>query len=173
MLDDVQTRLVLLYALRSFQISMSTENLMKLVVWNGILDYFTMMDYLLDMKNIGMVKTIVIEDETRYDITPKGMQSVELFSKKIPLSIRDRIDDTVELLQRDMNRPREISADIVPLDRRRFLAKCGIYEKNVPLLEINLLAGTRTQAEESARRFEKEAGSLYTIILDKIVEHHD
>lgn len=173
MLDDVQTRLILLYTLRAFRISMSTENLMKVIVWNGILDYFTMMDYLLDMMNIGMVKTIVIEEETRYDITPKGLQSVELFSNKIPLSIRDHIDDAVEDLQQDMDRGREIVTDIVPLDRRRFLAKCGIYDRNVPLLEINLFAGTRSQAEEIAKRFESEASSLYAAILEKIVERQD
>ena len=168
--DDVQTRLIILYTLRSFKLSMTEENLQETLVWSEILDYFTMIDFMLDMVKLQMVATVTVEGEQRYDITEKGLETVRLFKDKIPLSIRDRIDDTAEETLSQMARGREIVADIVPIDRKKYLAKCGIYESGVPLLEVNLFAGTRASAEEIAKRFENEAAQLYKIILEKIIE---
>ena len=61
-------------------------------------------------------------------------------------------------------------ADIVPIDHHKFLAKCGIYERGVPLLEVNLFAGSRKSAQSIVERFKNGAGELYKIILEKIVE---
>jgi len=149
---------------------MTEENLQETLVWTEILDYFTMIDFMLDMIKLQMVTTVTVEGKQRYDITEKGLETVRLFKDKIPLSIRDRIDDRAEETLSQMARGREIVADIVPIDRKKYLAKCGIYESGVPLLEVNLFAGTRTSAEEIAKRFENEAAQLYKIILEKIIE---
>lgn len=169
-LNDVQTRLTILYTLKSFKLSMSEENLQEVLVWPDIIDYFTMVDFLLDMENLGMVSTVKVEGVTRYDITAKGQQMVAMFKNKIPLSIRDRIYDKCYEMLSKMARGREVVADIVPVDDKKFLAKCGIYEFGVPLMEINLFAGTRKHAEEIAGRFKTECADLYKIILEKIIE---
>lgn len=168
--DDVQIRLIILFALKTFEISMPQEHLQEVLVWSDILDYFTMMDYIYDMQNIGMITTVEIEGKTCYDITQKGIEMVNLFKDKIPPSVRDRILDNAEKTLSSIERGREIVADIVPIDTRKYLAKCGIYERGVPLLEVNLFAGSRHSAEEILRRFKKDAADLYKTILEKIVE---
>lgn len=169
-LDDVQTRLTILYTLKCFKISMTEGNLQEALVWSEILDYFTMMDFLLDMINLGLASTLTIENETRFDITEKGEETLNMFRDKIPASIRDRI---YRLAEKELNKlamGREIIADIQPIDDKKFMAKCGIYEYGIPLMELNLFAGTRKQAEELAKKFEDMAPDLYKNILDKVVE---
>lgn len=169
-LDDVQIRLIILYALRCFKVSMSEENLQEMLVWTDVLDYFTMLDFLFDMQKLELVSTVVVENVTRYDITKKGAEMVKMFKDKIPKSVRDNIYEIADEKLSKMARGREIAADILPIDEKKFLAKCGVYEFGVPLLEINLFAGNRKHAEEIAKRFEKEAAQLYRIILEKIIE---
>ena len=81
-LDDVQIRLSILYTLKCFKISMTEGNLQEALVWNDILDYFTMMDYLLDMQKLGLVSTVTIEGRLRYDITKKGHETLQMFRDK-------------------------------------------------------------------------------------------
>lgn len=169
-LDDVQTRLVILYTLKCFKISMSEGDLHKALVWSEILDYFTMMDFLLDTQKLGFVSTVTIEGTLRYDITKKGHETLEMFYDKIPKSIRDRIYDLAEKELYKVARGREIVADIEPLDERKFLAKCGVYEFGVPLMELRIFAGTRKNALEITKKFEENAATLYKNILDTIVE---
>lgn len=169
-LDDVQIRLIILYALKSFRISMTEENLQDVLVQNGILDYFTMMDFVFDMQRMGMIETVKIEGKRCYGITKKGEELTSLFDDKIPLSIRESILDSGEDIVKNIGREHEIIADIVAVDVRKFLARCGIYDMGTPLLELNIFAGSRKNAESIAARFKKDAAQLYKIILEKIVE---
>ncbi len=168
--DDVQIRLIILYALKSFKISMTVENLQEVLVYSEILDYFTLMDFIFDMKSMGLIKTVLIEGIMCYDITDKGEELTSLFNDKIPLSVREHILDSGETALKNINREHEIIAKAVPVDVRKFLAKCGIYEMGMPLLELNIFAGSRKNAEEIVNRFKKDAAGLYKIILEKIVE---
>lgn len=169
-LDDVQIRLVILYALKNFKISASVENLQEILVWQDIIDYFTMVDFLLDMEKFGMVTTVTVEGITRYDITEKGDKTVSMFKNKIPMSMRDKIYDKCAEMVSSIANGRSIVADIVPIDDKKFMAKCGIYESGTPLMEINIYAGTREHAEVIAERFKTHSSSLYKTILEKIIE---
>lgn len=168
--DDVQIRLIILYALKTFEISMSVERLQEVLVWTGILDYFTMLDFILDMKKMDMIRDIEIEGTLCYDITEKGKELVSMFQDKIPLYVRDSIRGSAREVLDKMERGHEIVADIVAVDTGMFLAKCGIYERGTPLLEVNLFAGSRQNAKEIVERFKKDAAELYKIILERIVE---
>ena len=169
-LDDVQIRLIILYTLKCYKISMTDGNLQEALVWNDILDYFTMMDFLIDMEKSGLVSTVTIEGSLRYDITKKGHETLDMFKDKIPRSIRDKIYDLSEKALSKMARGREIIADIQPIDEKKFLAKCGVYEFGMPLMELSIFAGTRKHAEEIAKRFETQAAKLYKTILETIIE---
>jgi len=169
-LDDVQIRLVILYTLKCFKVSMTEGDLQSALVWNEVLDYFTMMDFLLDMEKIGLVSTVTIEGYVRYDITKKGHETLGMFKEQIPFSIRDRIYTLAEKHLSRLERGREIVADVVPIDERKYLAKCGIYEFGMPLMELSIFAGTRKHAENIAKKFEEESASLYKTILEKIIE---
>lgn len=169
-LDDVQIRLIILYTLKCFKISMTEGNLQEALVWNEIIDYFTMMDFLIDMEKMGMVSTVTIEGALRYDITKKGHETLDYLKDRIPISVRDKVYDLAEKALTKMERGREIVADIQPIDERKFLAKCGVYEFGMPLMELSIFAGTRKHAEEIAKRFENQAGILYKNILETIIE---
>lgn len=169
-LDDVQIRLSILYTLKSFKVSMTEGDLQSALVWNEIIDYFTMMDYLLDMQKMGLVSTVYIEGFVRYDITKKGHETLNMFKEQIPFSIRDKIYNLADAHLSKLERGREIVADIVPVDDRKYLAKCGIYEFGMPLMELSIFAGTRKHAEEIAKKFEEESAVIYKTILEKIIE---
>lgn len=169
-LDDVCIRLIILYTLKCFKISMSEGDLQEAISWNEILDYFTMIDFLLDMEKMGLVSTVTVEGIIRYDITKKGHETLDMFKDKIPRSIRDKIYDLAQKALSKIERGREIITDIVPVDEKKFLAKCGVYEFGVPLMELSVFSGTRKHAEDIAKRFEDNAGILYKEILETIIE---
>ena len=142
-LDDVQVRLTVLYAIRCCKVSVSEDMFQELIVYQNVMDYFTMMNCVYELEKMKMVKSMVIDNETRFDITKKGLSSVVMFKDKIPLSIRDKIYDKAYELNQRAARGREISADIVPIDEKRYMAKCGIYEWGTPLLEVSVFAGRK------------------------------
>lgn len=169
-LEETQTRLIILYTLKCFKISMTEGDLQSVLVWNEIMDYFTMMDLLLDLQKSELVSTVTIEGYIRYDITKKGHEALSMFKDQIPFSIRDKIFTLADAHLSKLERGREVVADIVPVDERKYLAKCGIYEFGMPLFELSIFAGTRKHAEEIAKKFEEESANIYKTVLEKIIE---
>ena len=142
-LDDVQVRLIVLYTLRCCKITASEEIFQEIIVYQDIMDYFTMMNCIYELENMGMIKTIMIDNQKRFDITSKGQSSVLMFKNNIPLSIRDKIYDKAYQINQRAAKGREVATDIVPIDEKKYLAKCGIYEWGTPLLEVSVFAGSK------------------------------
>ena len=51
-LDDVQIRLTVLYAMRCCKITASEEVFQEIIVYQDIMDYFTMMNCIYELENI-------------------------------------------------------------------------------------------------------------------------
>jgi len=56
----------------------------------------------------------------------------------------------------------------MPIDVRKFCAKCGVYERGLPLFEINLFAGGYDEAKRVADRFAETAPDLYAELMEKL-----
>lgn len=159
--NDVQAKIVILYTLQKFKLAMSMAQLYKIILDNDILDYFSFMHYFYDLLDYGYMKSTVIENETRYDIQPKGIEAVDLFTNKIPPAIRRKINLAIEDVLDSYEKVMDIRATTTAISERRFVAKCGIYEWNVPLLELNLTVGDKKQAEKLAKYFRDNATEIY------------
>ena len=140
-LDDVQVRLTVLYAIRCCKVSVSEDMFQELIVYQNVMDYFTMMNCVYELEKMKMVKSMVIDNETRFDITKKGLSSVVMFKDKIPLSIRDKIYDKAYELNQRAARGREISADIVPIDEKAVYGKVRNLRMGYAPFEVSVFAG--------------------------------
>jgi hypothetical protein len=160
-IDGVQAKIVILYTLHKFRLAMSMDQLYRVILDNDILDYFSFMHYFYDLLEYGYVKATIIEEKTRYDIQPKGTEAVELFTNKIPPGVRSKIDRTVDEILSSYEKVMDIRAVTTAISERKFVAKCGIYEWNVPLLEINITVGDKDQAEKIAKYFKENATQIY------------
>ena len=169
-LDDIQVRLTVLYAMRCSKTTVSEEMFQEIIVYQEIIDYFTMMNCIYELEEMEMVKVLNVDGEKRFDITKRGLNTVTMFKDKIPLSIRDKIyDKTYEINQR-VARGHVFATDVVPIDDKKFMAKCGLYELGTPLMEVSVFAGSKKSAQEVTKKFEKNATKIYKLILENMVE---
>ncbi len=169
-LDDVQVRLTVLYAMRCCKTTVSEDMFNEMIVHQDVMDYFTMMNCIYELEGMEMLKVMTIDNEKRFDITKKGLGSVSMFKDKVPLSIRDKIYDKAYQINQRSARGREVSADIVPIDEKKYMAKCGIYEWGTPLMEVSVFAGTKKSAQDIVKKFETNASKIYKLVLENMIE---
>lgn len=168
--DDVQIRLIILYALKAYRLSAAEGDLTAMLAWTEILDYFTLMDFVLIMEDDEMITSVMVDGQKRYDIAPKGEEALELFYDKIPWSVREIIDESAEKALDFLERGIGITATVEPYDMRRFSAKCCVQERGLPMMELSLMAGSRRQAKKMAEVFEKQAAEIYQMLLEKVMQ---
>ena len=169
-LDEIQSRLVILYTMRCLKTTVTEEMFNEVIAYQDIIDYFTMYNFIYELEKMEMIKPIEYEGVKRYDITKKGIASVQALKSKVPLSIRDKIYNKAYDINQREARGRRFITDITPIDESKYLAKCGLYERGTPLLEVSVFAGSKKNATEIAERFKKNASMVFQTLLEKIVE---
>ena len=167
---DLLEKSVILYTLWKFRISMTEEHLFIVILENNIMDYMTYMSQLKLLVEERYAAESTIENKTRYTVTKKGMEFAEMFTKDIPPSIKALIDTSIKKILDNYGRLPEIKAITSALESGKFTAKCGIYEWNQPLLELNVTVGTRLQAEGVTKKFREDSAEIYKSILEMILK---
>ena len=158
---EVLEKTVILYALYKFKISMTNEQIHIIFVENDIMDYFSYTQQLLRLIDDAYIAKITIENEERYGITQKGIDFVEMSLGEIPSAIKEKINLAVDKILKTYDKLTDIRTSITPLSENRFITKCGIYERNIPLIELNLTTGSRRHAEKLEKSFRKNYNSIY------------
>ncbi len=172
-LDDVQIRLLILFTLKYFNVSMTIENMQDVLVYDNIIDYFTMMDFVFDMQNLSLISTYELKGQTRYDITMEGEEMLKMFADKIPNHIKNKVIASMNNILSNLNAPRQIMCGVVSIDISKYCAKCGIYERGFPLFELNLLAGSHKEATRIAARFKTMAAEMYTKLIEELAQDEE
>lgn len=163
---DVQIKLIILHVVSKFKAGISQSNLIEVLVCEELLDYFTLMQYVVDLNENGYISNSAIKKEQYYSIEIRGREVLEMFDDNISWSIRQKVDEKINLILDSFSRQTDIRTKVTQCSRRHFVASCGIYEWNVPLMELNLTLGSRDQAEKMASYFKKYAGDIFSEIFD-------
>lgn len=164
--SDVRVKIIILYVISKFKAGISGSNLIIVLVCEELLDYFTLMQCVVELNEGGYISKKTIQKEPYYSIESTGAEVLEMFGNSITWSIRQIIDEKVEPVLDSFSRQTDIRTRVTQCSRRHFVASCGIYEWNVPLMELNLTLGSREQAEKMASYFRKYAGNIFAEIFD-------
>jgi len=163
---EVMEKTVILYTLYKFNLSMTSEHLYIVFIENDILDYFTYMERLMVLVEDKFASTISIEGENRYGITEKGREFVEMSLKEIPYKIKRKINAAVVQILEGYSKLTDVRATTSAINENRFVVKCGVYERNVPLMEVNITSGSRKHVEKLAKTFRTKNEEIYKKVFE-------
>lgn len=159
--NDVQAKIIILYAMQRARLAITVNQLSNTIITDDILDYFSLMHYFYDLIDYGYIKQLAAEENPKYEIQDKGLEAVSLFYDKIPHNIRRKLERRVDSVMGLQNKVMDIRTGTALVSDGQIIAKCGIYEWNKPLLEINIMVGSQHQANQVARYFEQNATDIY------------
>lgn len=114
----------------------------------------------------GSLKEISFDGDTVYTITDTGVTNINYFYKSIPYSVREKLLDAVDEVNKRVKFESEIKADILPISERVFMAKCEINENGERLLDLALNVGSREMAKKCAAYFKENYEEIYQKILE-------
>lgn len=164
--SDVRIKIIILYVISRFKAGISQSNLIIVLVCEELLDYFTLMQCVVELNEGGYISKKTIRKEPYYSIETTGTEVLEMFGDNIAWSIRQMVDGKIEPILDSFSKQTDIRTRVTQCSQRHFVASCGIYEWNVPLMELNLTMGSREQAEKMAAYFKRYAGNIFAEIFD-------
>lgn len=162
---EFELKLSVLYVIKNLK-TKATAPLLHNIIGSAVkTNYFEIghITYLLiESKNL---KEMVIDKETCYVITNEGVVTTEYFYKSIPYSVREKLLDAVDEINKQVKFESEIKADIEPISERIFMTKCEINENGEKLLGLELNVGSREMAKKCSEYFKDHYEEIYQKIV--------
>lgn len=166
--DSVLIQFIILYTLCNADQPLGYDDLLNLVLDNCNISY---PDFQLALDNLITTRhiTAALEGERRqvYSITKKGENTSDFFRQIVPVYIREPINESIKRLFIDKRRREAVRSDIVPVNAKGdYRTECALYDDDkMQLMELNLFAGTRDDAEKMAKRFKENYADIYGEII--------
>ena len=112
---DYEIKLIILYTVKSLKIGASYTILDYVISSSANVNYFELEQYIRGLIQSGNLSELTVEPETLFAITESGEETLSFFEHKIPGSIKVRLDNKIESINRKEMSGNKFYADFVPV----------------------------------------------------------
>ncbi len=107
-------KLIILYMLREVALPLTNTQLSEFIIDKGYTDYFSFQEYLHQLVETDLIRTITTSKSTSYDITRNGLETLEFFEDRISDAIMKEIQEYFEKNKYDIKQKLEITSEYFP-----------------------------------------------------------
>jgi hypothetical protein len=166
----IEGKLLLLYLIDKMDIPLSNSQISQFALEEDYMDYFVLQQNLTEMTQTGFLDKFQDNNTTRYTILDKGIESLEYFEKRIPFEIRNKINKYVIDNRKTIKKDYEITANyFYDHTNNEFIVKCGVYEDENMLMELNISVVSKEQAKNICTNWKDNVKTMYRDILMSLI----
>ena len=165
--DELMIQFIILYALNNADEALPYSDLLSVIQNNCEINFTELQLGLDNLIQTGHVSVSHLSDILSvYDVTEKGKYVIDFFYTRIPLIIREPINETIKELYIEKRRREAVQARVMPINEREYNAECYLRNDDKTLMmSLSLYAGDRDEAERLVRCFEADSERIYSSII--------
>ncbi len=168
-----ENKLLLLFLLYQMDIPMSEMQIAEFIIDGEYMDFFSFKKYLRELIDEELIKESYENDNTRYTITIDGEKVLDYFSKEIPNIKRTAVLDYTVKNRRRIKKEFSVTAGYFINREDDYLVKCGVYEDNHILMEINVSVPTKEDARMLKKNWKKNVSQIYGSVMQTLLSQPD
>ena len=163
-------KLMTLYMLNKVNFPLTTNQLMDFFLSKDYTNYFTYMQVLAELEESKLVNIEIVRSNSYYKINDDGTETIELFVKKIPVSIIDDMD--IFLVDNKYELRNEVStiSDYYKSTNQDFIVNCKITEGNSTLIDMNLSVPSEDVAEMMCNNWRASSQEIYSNVMKTLMK---
>ena len=161
-----EDKLIILYLLDKMELPLSYNQITMFAAIDNNMELFLIQQNLNEMAQSGYLDKYQHNNATRYAISGEGGNVLEYFEKQIPQEMRSKINMYVIENRREIKKDYDVVASpIFDYNNNEYLIRCGVYEEDAMLMEVNLYAVSKEQAQFICDNWKNNVQYLYANIL--------
>lgn len=162
-------KVLVLYILNYAGRPLSKDNIIKIGMDSGTVEYFDIAQCTEEMLITGLIDINAVETPDIYRITELGRQTLAMFERDLPHSVRRKNQSSLLKLLSEIDRARDIKSDIIKKSNG-YEAVCTLLDGEDTMLEYRLYVPTQIQAQMIVDQFEKNPTDKYKSILQLLID---
>ena len=155
--DTLDIELLILYILNRLPGAVDRDTLSELTLCDGGINYFSFSEALADLLSTGHVK----EEDGLYASTEKGQRNGSATESSVPFSVRVKVERAIRPVVQQLRRSELVRTATEPRPRGGYVVKLSLADNGGPMLKLELLVGSESQARAAEKTFRAEAEELY------------
>ena len=166
-----ENKVLILYLLDQVNKPITNDNLYKLVLSAIDMNYFYYQQFLLDLISADFIVSYQIEEQTVYELTSHGKNTLDLTLDILPGIIKLKADTNLKPLLDDIENDNVI-AEFTPKSEDHYTVNCKIMENNETIFEIKTFAGSRDEAKKIVDNWKNNAETIYPNLLETLTKKY-
>jgi len=166
---EARDKLILLFFLQHIGCQLTREQLYRVMMENEWMNYFEYRTALNALEKDGYCLAVPRSFGQGYTISQKGEETLELFYKQLPLSLRESILAYIEREKEALSREMQYSVRHTTRRDGNTRVELKVLDDAHPVLELNFDLPDLDLAVHACERWPKVAEDLFREILNKLV----
>jgi predicted transcriptional regulator len=166
-------KLILLYIIDKISLPVSNLQITKLILENKYMNYFFLQQFLNELCDNNFLNREIFEEKSFYNITPSGKQTLSYFLNLIPFGIKSQIDNSIQLIQKNIKNETLITADFTPKSENEFVVSCKVHEDNFSLIDLEITVGSKADARMVCDNWKNHSQSIYPEIIESLTKKRE
>lgn len=164
-------KLIILSIIKSFNLPLTNEQLIELVMDNELIDYFALQHYLTELVDTSMLQLADSNDSAVYSITEMGRVSLEFFSARINHDTQNKINSLITKKKKSYVMETNIYATYDKIREEEYEVSLSILENKNAIIDLKVNVISEKHAEDICNKWQDEAQFLYGDILSLLTKN--
>ncbi len=165
---EYEIKLMILYTLKELKMSTTYTMLDYVISSCAYVNYFELEQYITELMQKDNITTYEADGESYYSIAQAGEETIGFFANKIPGSIRLKLQELIEDINRKNAQGNELYADYFPINENEYTVKFSMKESGVIVFELEFYAGSKERASQICRYLRRDNADFYLKMMEVI-----
>lgn len=169
-LDRDEMKFAILYTLKRYVEPVTMDRLSEVLTWDReVMGYFELAELMNELSEDGYVESTFYIGDLSYSLSEKGKDTNDFFFERVPKSIRAKIEKAVHTIKfATQADPNAVMTEILPTAPQQYMASLKMLDAGSPLLELQIFAGSKAQAEKAAKALKAQAHEIYQDLVKRL-----
>ena len=168
--DMMDVKVLILFVMARVNYPVTISQIYELCYQDECLSYF---DVCTAVPELVKSRHLAQLDEECYEITEKGRADGSLTEDSIAFTVKQRADNAVSRLNRQIRRSSFVKTQIIPRESGDFSVIMALDDEMGNLMTLELVAPNQRQAVRLGKLFEKKAEAVYNLTMAELLDEED
>ena len=171
MIQEPETlyKLMVLYMLNKVNFPLTNSQLTKFFLDNDYTTYFTLQQVLSDLCESKLIKSRMVGNSTRYEISSDGRETLGFFGKDISGAAISDMDAYIKTNKFRLRDEVGTAADYYK-DGSEYIVRCEVREGKNVLFSVNLSVPDEDEARMICSNWPTSSQELYSYTIKKLLQ---
>ena len=163
-------KLMTLYMLNKVNFPLTNTQISGLFLDKEYASYFVFQQVISELLDSKLITSEVVRNTSYYRITDDGIETIELFTSKIPVAIIDDIDIFLIDNKYELRNQVGTLADYYKSTNQDYVVNCQIKEGQSTLIDLSISVPSEDVAENMCNNWQNMSQELYETIMKMLMK---